>query len=113
MISGRGLGHTGGTLDKLESIPGMRTDLSAGEFRTTVERLGFAMGAQTDALVPADRLLYALRDVTGTVDDSGLITASILSKKIAEGTRALVSDVKVGSGAFFADLEEADRKSVV
>jgi len=107
MISGRGLGHTGGTLDKLESIPGLRTDLSADEFRTTVEHLGFAMGAQTDALVPADRLLYALRDATGTVDDSGLITASILSKKIAEGARALVLDVKVGSGAFFADLEAA------
>jgi len=107
MISGRGLGHTGGTLDKLESIPGLRTDLSADEFRSTLEELGFAMGAQTDALVPADRLLYALRDATGTVDDSGLITASILSKKIAEGARALVLDVKVGSGAFFADLDGA------
>ena len=107
MIAGRGLGHTGGTLDKLESIPGLRTDLSAAEFRTILEDLGFAMGAQTEALVPADRLLYALRDATGTVDDSGLITASILSKKIAEGARALVLDVKVGSGAFFADLESA------
>lgn len=107
MISGRGLGHTGGTLDKLESIPGLRTDLSAEEFRTIVERIGFAMGAQTDGLVPADRLLYALRDATGTVDDSGLITASILSKKIAEGARALVLDVKVGSGAFCADLATA------
>ena len=102
MISGRGLGHTGGTLDKLESIPGLRTDLSADAFRTILEHIGIAMGAQTDALVPADRLLYALRDATGTVDDSGLITASILSKKIAEGARALVLDVKVGSGAFFA-----------
>lgn len=107
MISGRGLGHTGGTLDKLESIPGLRTDLSADAFRTILEHIGIAMGAQTDALVPADRLLYALRDATGTVDDSGLITASILSKKIAEGARALVLDVKVGSGAFFADLETA------
>ncbi len=107
MISGRGLGHTGGTLDKLESIPGLRTTLSAARFRAVVEKLGFAMGAQTEALVPADRLLYALRDATGTVDDSGLITASILSKKIAEGARALVLDVKVGSGAFFADLEAA------
>jgi len=107
MISGRGLGHTGGTLDKLESIPGLRTDLSANQFRTILERLGFAMGAQTDALVPADRLLYALRDATGTVDDSGLITASVLSKKIAEGARALVLDVKVGSGAFFTDLAAA------
>lgn len=107
MISGRGLGHTGGTLDKLESIPGLRTDLSAAEFASVVHRHGFAMGAQTETLVPADRLLYALRDATATVDDAGLVTASVLSKKVAEGALALVLDVKVGSGAFFADLSGA------
>lgn len=107
MVSGRGLGHTGGTLDKLESIPGLRTDLDAARFYAQLGELGVAMGAQTEALVPADRRLYALRDVTGTVDDSGLITASILSKKIAEGADALVLDVKVGSGAFFSELEDA------
>jgi pyrimidine-nucleoside phosphorylase len=107
MISGRGLGHTGGTLDKLESIPGFRTDLDAREFRETIASHGVALGAQTDDLVPADRLLYALRDATGTVDDTGLITASILSKKIAEGAAALVLDVKVGSGAFFESAAEA------
>ncbi len=107
MVSGRGLGHTGGTLDKLESIPGLRTDLSATVFRQQLERIGVAMGAQTDSFVPADKRLYALRDVTGTVDDTGLITASILSKKIAEGAAALVLDVKVGRGAFFAAIEDA------
>jgi len=107
MISGRGLGHTGGTLDKLESIPGMRADLSADELAAGVAANGFAMGAQTSSLVPADRMLYALRDATGTVDDTGLITASILSKKIAEGARALVLDVKTGSGAFFEELAVA------
>lgn len=107
MISGRGLGHTGGTLDKLESIPGLRTDLGAERFRAQLERLGVAMGAQTENFVPADRRLYALRDVTGTVDEAGLITASILSKKIAEGAQALVLDVKVGSGAFFQRREQA------
>lgn len=109
MISGRGLGHTGGTLDKLESIPGLRTNLNEREFTRQLEKLGVAMGAQTAQLVPADRLLYALRDATATVDETGLITASILSKKIAEGARALVLDVKVGSGAFFGTLTEARR----
>ncbi|HJO04404.1 MAG TPA: thymidine phosphorylase [Acidobacteriota bacterium] len=107
MVSGRGLGHTGGTLDKLESIPGLRTDLSATAFRDQLQHIGVAMGSQTETLVPADRRLYALRDVTGTVDDTGLITASILSKKIAEGAHALVLDVKVGRGAFFHRLEDA------
>ncbi len=107
MVSGRGLGHTGGTLDKIESIPGLRTDLSATAFHRQLERIGVAMGAQTDSFVPADKRLYALRDVTGTVDDTGLITASILSKKIAEGATALVLDVKVGRGAFFAAIEDA------
>jgi pyrimidine-nucleoside phosphorylase len=105
MVSGRGLGHSGGTLDKLESIPGFRTQLSREQFGDQLERLGVAMGAQTEQLVPADRILYALRDATATVDEPGLITASILSKKIAEGTRNLVLDVKVGRGAFLGDLE--------
>lgn len=108
MVSGRGLGHTGGTLDKLESIPGFRTDLGRETFRRQLEKLGVAMGAQTEDLVPADRLLYALRDVTATVDEPGLITASILSKKIAEGADGLVLDLKVGSGAFCRDLAAAD-----
>lgn len=107
MISGRGLGHTGGTLDKLESIPGFRTDLDARAFRAQLGTLGVALGAQTASLVPADRHLYALRDVTGTVDDPGLIAASILSKKLAEGARGLVLDVKVGAGAFACDRAAA------
>jgi len=107
MVSGRGLGHTGGTLDKLESIPGFRTDLDAATFSHQVEEIGLAMAAQSDDLVPADRHLYALRSATATVEDTGLITASILSKKIAEGTEALVLDVKVGSGAFMPNLEAA------
>jgi pyrimidine-nucleoside phosphorylase len=107
MVSGRGLGHTGGTLDKLESIPGFTTDLDATAFSRQVESIGIAMAAQSDDLVPADRHLYALRSATATVEDTGLITASILSKKIAEGTEALVLDVKVGSGAFMPTLEAA------
>jgi len=109
MVSGRGLGHTGGTLDKLESIPGFRTDLSYDEFRRQLADLGVAMGAQTEDLVPADRRLYELRSLTATVPATGLITASILSKKIAEGAEALVLDVKVGSGAFMRHLEDARR----
>lgn len=107
MISGRGLGHTGGTLDKLESIPGLRTQLSLAEFRQAVAECGWAVVAQTDELVPADRKLYALRGVTSTVDCIPLITASILSKKLAEGIDGLVLDVKTGSGAFMRKLEDA------
>ncbi|MDR3131359.1 MAG: thymidine phosphorylase [Treponema sp.] len=108
MISGRALGHTGGTLDKLESIPGYRTNLSAGEFLEITGKCGFAMMGQTKDIVPADRLLYALRDVTGTVESIPLITASILSKKAAEGVEALVLDVKCGSGAFMKRTEDAE-----
>ncbi|MDR0730430.1 MAG: thymidine phosphorylase, partial [Treponema sp.] len=109
MMSGRALGHTGGTLDKLESIPGYRTGLSPAEFREILARDGFAMTGQTRDTVPADRLLYALRDVTATVESIPLITASILSKKKAEGAEALVLDVKYGSGAFMQDPVEAER----
>ncbi len=107
MMSGRALGHTGGTLDKLESIDGFRTGLSVPEFREYIEKCGFAMTGQTKEIVPADRLLYALRDVTGTVESIPLITASILSKKVAEGAEALVFDVKCGSGAFMKNLADA------
>jgi pyrimidine-nucleoside phosphorylase len=103
MISGRGLGHTGGTLDKLESIPGFRTRLPLDEVYRVIDRTGCALIGQTDDMVPADRRLYALRDVTGTVESAALMSASILSKKIAEGIKGLVLDVKVGSGAFMAD----------
>ncbi|ULQ60642.1 thymidine phosphorylase [Brucepastera parasyntrophica] len=109
MMSGRALGHTGGTLDKLESITGYRTDLSVSDFRRIIEKTGFAMTGQTKEIVPADRLLYALRDVTGTVESIPLITASILSKKVAEGAEALVFDVKYGSGAFMKSQEDAER----
>jgi pyrimidine-nucleoside phosphorylase len=107
MISGRGLGITGGTLDKLESIPGFTTRLSRERILHQVETLGVAMAGQTEHMVPADRRLYALRDVTGTVPSRDLITASILSKKLAEGLECLVLDVKFGSGAFMRDIDQA------
>lgn len=107
MMSGRGLGHTGGTLDKLESIPGFRTRVPLDEFNGVLMRIGCAMIGQTDEIAPLDRRLYALRDVTATVPSLPLITASIMSKKLAEGLDGLVLDVKVGRGAFLSRLEDA------
>ncbi len=106
-LSGRGLGHTGGTLDKLESIPGWRADLTTSQVRAQLESVGAVVCAAGPGLAPADRKLYALRDVTGTVPSIPLIASSIMSKKIAEGTGALVLDVKVGSGAFMKELADA------
>lgn len=107
MISGRGLGHTGGTLDKLESIPGFRTELSIRALTAQVEDIGMAMAGQSEELVPADRRLYALRDATATVPSIPLISSSVMSKKLAEDLDSLVLDVKVGSGAFMKDIDDA------
>jgi pyrimidine-nucleoside phosphorylase len=108
MISGRALGHTGGTLDKLEAIPGYRTALTLAEFEAVLRKCGASIIGQTDELAPADRKLYALRDRTGTVENPGLICASILSKKLAAGLNALVLDVKTGSGAFLRKMEDCE-----
>lgn len=107
MISGRGLGHTGGTLDKLESIPGFRTDLSVEEYRSVIAETGLVLAGQTDEVAPADRKLYALRDVTATVEAIPLIAGSIMSKKLAEGIDALVLDIKTGNGAFMRTYAES------
>src|ERR1700693_3859567 len=107
MISGRGWGHSGGTLDKLESIPGFNVNLSLSDFRRVLETCGCALIGQTAEIAPADKKIYALRDVTGTVESPALICASIMSKKLAEGIDALVLDVKTGSGAFMKKIEDA------
>ena len=113
MISGRGLGHTGGTLDKLEAIPGFNTSLSLADFRCVLRECGMGLIGQTAEIAPADKKIYALRDATSTVENIGLICASIMSKKLAEGIDALVLDVKTGSGAFMANEEDAVRLAEV
>lgn len=112
MISGRGLGHTGGTLDKLESIPGFRTNLSKDEFLNQLEKIGVCLIGQTSEIAPADKKIYALRDVTGTVESIPLICASIMSKKLAEGIDGLVLDVKTGNGAFMKSLSDSETLAI-
>ncbi len=112
MISGRGLGHTGGTLDKLESIPGFRTNLSIKEYKNVLKKCGAVLIGQTKDIAPADKLIYSLRDVTATVESIPLITASIMSKKLAEGIDGLVLDVKTGSGAFMKNIDDAKNLAV-
>ena len=106
MLAGRSLGHTGGTIDKLETIPGFKTDLSITDFKKNVERSGLCIMSQTNTICPADKKIYALRDVTGTIDSNPLICGSIMSKKIAEGIDGLVLDIKIGNGAFMRTLAE-------
>ncbi|SYV90683.1 Pyrimidine-nucleoside phosphorylase, partial [Metamycoplasma alkalescens] len=108
-MSGRGLGHTGGTLDKLESIEGFRISLSDDEFKNVVEKHNIAIVGQNQKLVPADKKIYALRDVTGTVDSIPLIASSVMSKKIATGSNCILLDVKCGNGAFMKNLEQAKK----
>jgi len=112
MISGRGLGHTGGTLDKLESIPGFRSNLSVAEFKKQLREIGVVIAGQTDHLVPADKKIYALREATATIASLPLIIASILSKKLAEGINGLVLDIKTGSGAFMKNLMQAEELAI-
>lgn len=107
MISGRGLGHTGGTLDKLDSIPGFRTDVNLTQYKNIIKKCGLVLASQTKNIVPADKLMYALRDVTATIESIPLITGSIMSKKLAEGIDGLVLDIKTGSGAFMKELKDA------
>jgi pyrimidine-nucleoside phosphorylase len=109
MISGRGLGHTGGTLDKLESIPGFKTNLNLKEYKNVLKKCGAVLIGQTKEIAPADKLIYSLRDVTATVESIPLITASIMSKKLAEGIDGLVLDVKTGSGAFMRTMNDAEQ----
>ncbi|NNL20426.1 MAG: thymidine phosphorylase [Ignavibacteriaceae bacterium] len=111
MISGRGLGHTGGTLDKLESIPGFKTDLTLSEYKKVMCKCGAVLIGQTKEIAPADKLIYSLRDVTATVESTPLITASIMSKKLAEGIDGLVLDIKTGSGAFMKTIKDASELS--